>query len=136
MTTRESPTVDTAATVNEILAQHPATVSVFNLFGIDACCGFGSGGAAVVVTSGSARMAALGYPATNGTTGVSPYDFIADYFRGATGMMKDLFRHKDKLLETVDMMRGRFRTNSACSSGVPRTFEDQPISEKPMAAFG
>jgi len=39
MTTRESPTVDTAATVNEILAQHPATVSVFNLFGIDACCG-------------------------------------------------------------------------------------------------
>jgi len=39
MTTRESPTVDTAATVNEILAQHPATVSVFNVFGIDACCG-------------------------------------------------------------------------------------------------
>ena len=39
MTTRESRTVDTAATVNEILAQHPATVSVFNVFGIDACCG-------------------------------------------------------------------------------------------------
>ncbi|MCX7174613.1 MAG: hypothetical protein NT159_11970 [Proteobacteria bacterium] len=49
-----------------------------------------------------ARMASLGYPATNGTTGVSPYDFIADYFRGATGMMKDLFRNKDKLLQLLD----------------------------------
>ena len=29
---------------------------------------------------------------------MSPYDFIADYFRGATGMMKDMYRHKDKLL--------------------------------------
>jgi regulator of cell morphogenesis and NO signaling len=33
------PTIDTAATVNEILAQHPAAVSAFNTFGIDACCG-------------------------------------------------------------------------------------------------
>jgi regulator of cell morphogenesis and NO signaling len=32
-------TIDRSATVNEILAQHPATVSVFNAFGIDACCG-------------------------------------------------------------------------------------------------
>ena len=31
--------VDTSATVNEILVQHPAAVSVFNTFGIDACCG-------------------------------------------------------------------------------------------------
>jgi regulator of cell morphogenesis and NO signaling len=37
--TRDSLTIDTAATVNEILAQHPATVSTFNTFGIDACCG-------------------------------------------------------------------------------------------------
>jgi regulator of cell morphogenesis and NO signaling len=37
--TRNSLTIDTAATVNEILAQHPAAVSAFNTFGIDACCG-------------------------------------------------------------------------------------------------
>jgi len=37
--THEFPTIDTAATVNEILAQHPAAVSAFNTFGIDACCG-------------------------------------------------------------------------------------------------
>jgi regulator of cell morphogenesis and NO signaling len=39
MTTRHAQTIDTAATVNEILAQHPGTVSTFNTFGIDACCG-------------------------------------------------------------------------------------------------
>lgn len=44
----------------------------------------------------------LGHPLANGVSGVSPYDFIADYFRGATGMMKDLFRHKDKLKEVLE----------------------------------
>ncbi len=34
-----STIVDTCATVNETLVQYPATVSVFNTFGIDACCG-------------------------------------------------------------------------------------------------
>ena len=43
-----------------------------------------------------------GFPLMNGSSAVSPYDFIADYFRGATGMMKDLFRHKDKLLALLD----------------------------------
>lgn len=38
-TSRDTNTIDTAATVNEILAAHPAAVSVFNTFGIDACCG-------------------------------------------------------------------------------------------------
>ena len=31
--------IEPAATVNEILVKYPATVSVFNQFGIDACCG-------------------------------------------------------------------------------------------------
>lgn len=48
------------------------------------------------------NMAAQGYPLINGTTSVSPYDMIADYFRGATGMMKDLYRNKDKLLALLD----------------------------------
>ncbi|WP_244857224.1 uroporphyrinogen decarboxylase family protein [Aromatoleum bremense] len=48
------------------------------------------------------RLATLGYPCTNGTTGIAPYDFIADYFRGATGMMKDLYRKKDQLLALLD----------------------------------
>jgi regulator of cell morphogenesis and NO signaling len=28
-----------ATTVNEMIRKHPATVEVFNRFGIDACCG-------------------------------------------------------------------------------------------------
>lgn len=48
------------------------------------------------------RMQAHGYPMISGVNAVAPYDFIADYFRGATGMMKDLYRHKDKLLQMLD----------------------------------
>lgn len=48
------------------------------------------------------RVNAAGYPLFNGGNSISPYDFIADYFRGATGMMKDLFRHKDKLKLVLD----------------------------------
>jgi iron-sulfur cluster repair protein YtfE (RIC family) len=36
---RTTPAVDPTATVNEILMKYPETVSVFNQFGIDACCG-------------------------------------------------------------------------------------------------
>jgi hypothetical protein len=48
------------------------------------------------------RVNAAGFPLFNGGNSISPYDFIADYFRGATGMMKDLFRHKDKLKLVLD----------------------------------
>jgi hypothetical protein len=48
------------------------------------------------------RMKAHGYPLAYGSAAISPYDFIADYFRGATGMMKDLYRHQDKLLLVLD----------------------------------
>ena len=54
----------------------------------------------------AARINALGYPLINGSSSGAPYDVIADYFRGATGLMKDLFRNTDKLLETIDAMRG------------------------------
>lgn len=43
-----------------------------------------------------------GYPLINGSTSAAPYDVIADYFRGATGMMKDMYRHKDKLHGLLD----------------------------------
>ena len=37
MTTQAS--VDRSVTVNDMIARHPATIAVFNRFGIDACCG-------------------------------------------------------------------------------------------------
>jgi regulator of cell morphogenesis and NO signaling len=33
--------VGESSTVNEIVAQYPDTISVFNQFGIDSCCGGG-----------------------------------------------------------------------------------------------
>ena len=48
------------------------------------------------------RMTALGFPTSHISTSVAPYDLVADYFRGATGTMKDLYRKKDKLLQLLD----------------------------------
>jgi hypothetical protein len=45
---------------------------------------------------------AQGFPLINGSTGIAPYDLIADYFRGATNMMKDLFRRKEQLHAMLD----------------------------------
>ncbi len=50
------------------------------------------------------RMRALGFPASFGTVTVAPYDVIADYFRGAKGMMTDLRRHPEKLLQALEKM--------------------------------
>jgi iron-sulfur cluster repair protein YtfE (RIC family) len=31
--------IDSRATVNDLLLRYPATIRVFNAFGVDACCG-------------------------------------------------------------------------------------------------
>ena len=51
------------------------------------------------------RITAQGYPRDAGSSTGAPYDVLADYFRGARGMMTDLFRRKDKLLALLDKMR-------------------------------
>jgi regulator of cell morphogenesis and NO signaling len=38
-TSHSAQAVDPTTTVNEMLVTYPETVSVFNQFGIDACCG-------------------------------------------------------------------------------------------------
>ena len=43
-----------------------------------------------------------GYPLIAGALAGNPYDAVADYFRGAINIMKDLFRHKEKILATMD----------------------------------
>ena len=68
------------------------------------------------------RVTALGYPRDAGGNTVSPYDFVADYFRGARGMMTDLFRKKDKLLALLDKARiflTRLTIDNARAAGHP-----------------
>jgi uroporphyrinogen-III decarboxylase len=90
------------------------------------------------------RMTALGFPSIQGSNSGAPYDVVADYFRGATGMMKDLFRHKDKLLEVIDMMRinvTRMTIANAKASGNPVVFipihwaPDAFMSQKQFETF-
>lgn len=50
------------------------------------------------------QLAAMGYPSGLGGFCVGAYDTLADYFRGATNMMKDLYRHGDKILEVMDKL--------------------------------
>ncbi len=73
----------------------------------------------------TAKMAALGHPGSYVSTAVSPYDYIADYFRGARGMMTDLFRNKDKLLQLLDKARQfltKMTINASRASGNPVVF--------------
>jgi hypothetical protein len=50
------------------------------------------------------KLTAMGYPSGIGGCVFGAYDAIADYYRGATNMMKDLFRHGDKVLEVLEKM--------------------------------
>ena len=68
------------------------------------------------------RITANGYPRDAGSSTGAPYDVLADYFRGARGMMTDLFRRKDKLLELLDKMRivlTRLTIDNARATGHP-----------------
>jgi uroporphyrinogen-III decarboxylase len=49
-----------------------------------------------------AKMAGLGYPATLGSGSMAPFDFFGDYFRGAKGILTDMRRRPDKLLEAME----------------------------------
>lgn len=46
-------------TVNDTIARHPATVTVFNAFGIDACCGGAAGIEEAAIRDGVAPDALL-----------------------------------------------------------------------------
>lgn len=77
------------------------------------------------ISAWNQEVANLGFPRDPGISMVSPYDFIADYFRGARSMMTDLFRKKDKLLAMLDRARlflTRLTINMAKGAGHPTVF--------------
>ncbi|MFH1043732.1 MAG: uroporphyrinogen decarboxylase family protein [Pseudomonadota bacterium] len=46
----------------------------------------------------------LGFPIDRDAQCYAPYDFFGDFLRGSKGIMLDLFRHKDKLLEAMERL--------------------------------
>lgn len=47
-------------------------------------------------------MAALGFPVTHAVGTNSPFDYFGDFFRGAKGILTDMRRRPDKLLEAME----------------------------------
>ena len=48
------------------------------------------------------EMEALGFPRQFGSAALAPYDYIGDFFRGTKGIMLDMYRNPDKLLEALE----------------------------------
>jgi hypothetical protein len=50
------------------------------------------------------RTLAAGYPAARGAFAKAPFDVIGDTLRGTQGIINDMFRQPDKLLEAIDVI--------------------------------
>ena len=48
------------------------------------------------------EMAALGYPQTFGAYSIPPFDYFGDYLRGAKGILTDIRRRPEKLIEAME----------------------------------
>lgn len=60
----------------------------------------------------------LGFPLARHASTTAPYDYFGDFLRGSKGIMLDLFRRKDKLLQAMErvvpmLIRDAVRTASA-----------------------
>lgn len=50
------------------------------------------------------QIVSLGYPNPYGGGSAAPFDLIGDWFRGTRGIMLDMYRHPDKLLQTLERL--------------------------------
>ncbi|MDH5696100.1 MAG: hypothetical protein OEZ00_05790 [Dehalococcoidia bacterium] len=71
------------------------------------------------------EMEELGFPCQFASTAYTPFDYIGDFLRGTRGIMLDMYRNPDKLLEAIEkvlpiMIEGA--VSAAKRSGVPRVF--------------
>lgn len=48
------------------------------------------------------KMAGLGFPSHFGSVAYAPFDYIGDFYRGTKGIMLDMYRQPDKLLEAME----------------------------------
>jgi hypothetical protein len=71
------------------------------------------------------EMKQLGFPLQFGALTEAPFDMIADFFRGTQGVMLDIFRNPDKLIEATEKMSPivlHIGASGAKRTGVPRVF--------------
>jgi uroporphyrinogen-III decarboxylase len=54
------------------------------------------------MTEFHAELKELGFPLTQGMVTNAPFDYLGDYFRGAKGILTDMRRRPDKLLEAME----------------------------------
>ena len=52
----------------------------------------------------TATIGAMGFPDINGGHAAAPFDVIGDWFRGTHGIMLDMYRHPEKLLEAMERL--------------------------------
>ena len=78
-----------------------------------------------VMDSLQEELIGMGFPLTSQATAPAPFDVIGDYLRGTRGVMLDMYRKPDKLLEAIEkvlpmvLQSGVF---AAKRSGNPRVF--------------
>lgn len=80
------------------------------------------------------RLKCLGFPYGKTIFSSAPYDFVADYMRGAKGMMTDLYRHRKKLPEVFEKVKQlTLRTTIARARMTDSQFVIIPIHWAPDA---
>jgi hypothetical protein len=87
---------------------------------------------------------AEGFPAFRGTLGVAPFDAIGDSLRGTQGVILDMYRQPEKLLEAIDMITPKLIRqaikNINASGGIIASFplhkgDDTFMSDKQFEKF-
>ena len=71
------------------------------------------------------EMEALGFPCQFGSGAYAPFDYIGDFLRGTRGIMLDMYRNTDKLLEAIEKVLPimiESGTATARRAGIPRVF--------------
>ncbi len=71
------------------------------------------------------EMEVLGFPCQFGSGAYAPFDYIGDFLRGTRGIMLDMYRNPDKLIEATEKVLPimiESGTSIAKRAGIPRVF--------------
>jgi hypothetical protein len=70
----------------------------------------------------SDRIKAMGFPSMRGGSAAAPYDIIGDWFRGTRGVMLDMYRRPEQLIQAMERLVPiliKMGVNQARQSGTP-----------------